>query len=201
MTGAVREEDVVAAVEAFVSGEAARAPEHQDALARWVRDNIGRYLKKAKQHGDEARARAAKHAHPSHAPMPEGATVALDVFAEAWSNSKGRDFVRTPADERKALDLVAPAREHSKKLRVQGREIIRHWAKGYLADEDPFVAGKDHPFALFVGRIGQYGLPGPESSKPARAPQEPPAPRAFRRSTPEEQDALMAARMEMENNG
>lgn len=55
---ACRAEDAAHAVDAFVTREASRSPDHAEALDRFVRDRIGGYLTKAKQYGDEARNRA-----------------------------------------------------------------------------------------------------------------------------------------------
>jgi hypothetical protein len=98
----------------------------------------------------------------------------LEVFGEVYADRKKRDFVRAPGDERKAADVAAEAQRHAQKLHISGGEIVRHWAKGYLADKDPFVADKDHPFALFASRIGQYGLPRSPQATPK--PQAPPPP-------------------------
>lgn len=57
-----RAQDAVAAVDAFVSGEAANAPDGGEALDRFVRAHIGRYLKNAKQHSDRLRTQAARDA-------------------------------------------------------------------------------------------------------------------------------------------
>ncbi len=52
-----RAEDADAAIDAFVADRAASAPQDGPSLDAYVRDHVGRYLKRAKEHGDAARAR------------------------------------------------------------------------------------------------------------------------------------------------
>jgi hypothetical protein len=56
-TSGCRATDATAAINAFATDKAAAAPPDGPALDRFVRENIGRFLKRAKEHGDAARAR------------------------------------------------------------------------------------------------------------------------------------------------
>jgi len=157
-----------------------------DMDARKKRERAGSYLAKARQYDGEGDRRQ----RPSEPGASAGdAHVVLDVFAAVWSKKKGKDFAPTTADDRRAAELVEPAREQGRKLGVAGRDVIRHRAQEYLADREPFVADKDHPFSLFVARYNQYGLPKPKRTgppPPAALPDRPPP-------SPEEAAALAAA--------
>jgi hypothetical protein len=59
-----RAQDATAAIDAFVLGEAANAPDDGEALDRFVRKHIGGYLKNAKAFGDRTRV-SAKGARPA----------------------------------------------------------------------------------------------------------------------------------------
>lgn len=143
-----------------------------------LRKTVGTYLGNARRY-DRPERPAERGSEPG-ATHPD-APIVLDVFEEVWSAKKGREYVRSLSDERKAVELVAGAREAAKRLGIQPRDVIRHRVGEYLRDADPFVADKDHPFALFVVRINQYGLPkpprerSPEPATVALARAEPPS--------------------------
>lgn len=177
MGGAVRAADVDAAINAFVTREASRAPDFDDALDRFVRDRIGGYLTKARQYGDEARARARREAErdqrgrpaPPHSP---DAQAVLEVFAQTWAQRKRRAFVPAAGDERHAEVLAERARAAGHE--GDWLDVVRHWIKGYLADADKFVADPEHPLRFLPSRLTTYGLPkAPKPDRPLLAPQAP----------------------------
>lgn len=130
---------------------------------------VGAYLPNARRYNGDAE-RMIEPVHPD-------ARAVLETFAEVWGARKKRAFVRTHSDEKKASDLVEPAREAGQRLKLRPSVIVRHWTAGYVDDTEPFVADKDHPFALFVSRINQYGFPkGPGSKRSPAAIAAGPAP-------------------------
>jgi hypothetical protein len=190
-SAACRAEDAAAAVDAFVADSAAGAPADGPALDDFVRGRggVGAYLKRAKQYGDDARARAARsrpsEPGPGSAPSPE-ARVVLETFSAAWEERYERPFVATAGDERRAGELVAGAREAADRLGMRPRDVIRQSAQAYVRDAEPFLSDRDHPFALFVSRINQYPARRAAAKAPPRepVPEEPytPPPPAFAQS-------------------
>lgn len=176
MTGAVRAADVDAAVEAFVTGEAAKAPEHPEALARWVRDNIGRYLKKSKQHGDEARVRAEREASRRRERPPEprspDAQAVLETFGAVWAARKRRAFVPATTDERHAEDIGRRARAAARDSE-SWLDVVRHWAVQHLGSQDRLVVDSDHALRTMGMQLTAYGLP--KKAPPRDRPSEPSA--------------------------
>lgn len=156
------------ALGAFVAKELPNMP---DASVAQLGAALGGFM--TNQRPDRYRSRA-RDPDPDGSASSEARKV-VDVFAEAWGAKKGRAFVRTEVDERKAADLVGPARDEGLRLGIPGSAVIRHRAAKYLADTDPFVADKDHPFALFVARINQYESPKPKKAPLAKVPTEAPS--------------------------
>lgn len=175
IASACRAVDAEAAVDAFVTKRAAKAPPDGPALDAFVREHIGGFLKDAKRHGDEARARRPAAAPPPSTPPDVVATI--EIFAEVWAARKKRPFVQAAGDEKHAASLVEAAREHAEKLKARPRDLVRHWAEQYLRDEDRFVADREHPLALLPSRLTQYGLPAPPRKERPSEPRsvEPPA--------------------------
>lgn len=179
MTAAVRAGDVDAAVEAFVTGEAAKAPEHPEALAAWVRDGaggsggIGRYLKKAKQHGDDARARAEREAsrrreRPSSPRSPDAQAV-LETFGPVWAAKKRRAFVPATTDERHAAEVAARA-QAAAPAGTPWLDVVKHWAERHLASQDRLVVESDNALRTLGMQLTAYGLPKPPREKPPTLP-------------------------------
>lgn len=170
MTAAVRAGDVDAAVEAFVTGEAAKAPQHAEALATWVRDGIGRYLKKAKQHGDDARSRAEREAsrrreRPSE-PRSADAQAVLETFGKVWAAKKRRAFVPATTDERHAAEVAARA-QTAAAAGTPWLDVVRHWSEQHLASSDRIVVDSDHALRTLGMSLTSYGLPWPKRERPA----------------------------------
>lgn len=169
MSAAVRAGDVDAAVEAFVTGEAAKAPAHVEALATWVRDGIGRYLKKAKQHGDDARARAEREAsrrreRPSE-PRSADAQAVLETFGPVWAAKKRRPFVPATTDERHAAEVASRA-QAAAPAGTPWPDVVRHWSEQHLASADRLVVDSDHALRTLGMNLTAYGLPRPKRERP-----------------------------------
>mgnify|MGYP000955660320 CR=1 FL=1 len=168
MGGAVRAADVDAAINAFVTREASRAPDFDDALDRFVRDRIGGYLTKARQYGDEARARARREAErdqrgrpaPPHSP---DAQAALEVFGTVWATKKRRSFVPAAGDDRHAADLAERARAAAPL--GTWLDVVRFWAERHLASQDRFVVDSDHALRTLGSQLTSYGLPKTPAAK------------------------------------
>ena len=195
---ACRAEDAAAAVDAFVTGESGKAPDDGDALAKWVREKIGGYLKKAKQYGDEERRRSrdrpVKPSAAGFAPSPEPPNGgALSAFCGPWAAAQGRAYLPAPSAAVKAERLAEQLREQG----IDPAGAIRRAAEQYLADDADVLAGANHPFALFLTRVNQYDVASdpPAASTPRPLP-EPPPPRPVRRMTPEQQQAFQDGLME-----
>lgn len=176
MAAAVLAVDVDAAVVAFVTGEAAAAPEHPEALATWVRANVGRYLKKAKQYGDDDRARAERDAsrrreRPSE-PRGADAQAVLETFGPVWAAKKRRPFVPATTDERHAAEVASRA-QTAAPAGMPWLDVVRHWSEQHLASADRLVVESDHALRTLGMNLTSYGLPKPARQKPAAAPEEP----------------------------
>lgn len=161
--------DVDAAVDAFVADNAAKAPEDGPALDEFVRDGVGRYLKKAKEHGDAARRRAARDSDRGSGPIAasDDVRVVLGVFGEIWAARKKKPFVQAAGDEKHAATIVSRAWEEAGKLKIRPREVVRHWATEHLKSVDKWVVESNHALATMGSRLTDYGLP---STKPAAPP-------------------------------
>lgn len=131
----------------------------RDTSVRHRRERAGSYL------ASQRRERASEPVV-----MSPDVRVALEVFADVWAAKKGRAFVQAQGDEKHAAALVELAREHAGRLKIQGRDVVRHWAEQYLRDGEKFVADPEHPLRLLPSRVTSYGLPrGTGGRRPALA--------------------------------
>lgn len=174
--------DVDAAVNAFVADNAAKAPEDGPSLDDFVRDErngIGRYLKNAKQCGDQARqqqrARGDRGSDrgTSGEVSPDVDTV-LRVFGDEWSRKKRKPWARAVGDEKAAAAIVERAREEADKLKMRPRDIVKFWAEKHVACTDRFVVESDHALRTLGSQLTTYGLP--PQKKPATTPPREPEP-------------------------
>lgn len=120
------------------------------------RERVGTYLANARRYN---RALPRGDRTSDTVLVTEDVRVVLEVFGEAWSAKKRRDFVQAAGDEKHAAALVEAARGHAGRLKIRPREVVRFWAERYLADGDKFVADPEHPLRLLPGRLTTYGAP------------------------------------------
>lgn len=161
---ACRAADADAAVDAFVADNAAQAPENGPALDDFVRGRggIGAYLKRAKQHGDEARTRSRDSDRGAPASASPDVRVVIGVFGEVWAAKKGKAFAQAAGDEKHAAGIVERAWEEAAKLKMRPRDIVRHWAERHLACTDKWVVDSDHALRTMGSQLTSYGLPKPK---------------------------------------
>lgn len=124
-----------------------------------ARKLLGRYLCNQRPERGSSPSAAAQVA-------PEVRAV-LDVFAAEWARVKRRPFVQADGDDRHAGKLVELARGEADRHQLQPRAVVRHWAKGYLGDEDRYLGDREHPLALLPARVTSYGLPPVPKGPPA----------------------------------
>lgn len=108
---------------------------------------------------------------------PDGVRRTQAYFGKAWEARKGRRYGAPDADLEHAVKLWDYAKKCAgeAKLKADGRDApdaeahVRSIVGQYLADDDRYVADRDHPIALLLSRLGRYGLPL-AGARPATGP-------------------------------